>query len=61
MIQGIRLVPQEDTFFYDVNAKLNHIINDNNRIFFSAYLGNDKFSIDNNTSYNDFSNQFTST
>lgn len=30
-------------YFYDVNVKLNHTINPNNRIFFSAYLGNDKF------------------
>ena len=33
-------------FFYDVNAKLNHIINQNNRIYFSAYLGDDKFYVD---------------
>lgn len=31
-------------FFYDLNAKLNHIINAKNRIYFSAYLGNDKFN-----------------
>ena len=30
-------------FFYDTNAKLNYRINDNNRLFFSAYLGRDKF------------------
>ncbi len=28
-------------YFYDVNAKVNHQINDKNRIFLSAYLGND--------------------
>ena len=33
-------------FFYDVNAKLNHIINPNNLIYFSAYLGDDKFYVD---------------
>ncbi len=33
-------------FFYDVNTKLNHIINDKNRIYFSAYLGDDKFYLD---------------
>lgn len=32
-------------FFYDVNAKLNHIINANNRVYLSAYLGNDKFYV----------------
>jgi hypothetical protein len=30
-------------YFYDFNAKINHIINDNNRIFISAYLGRDVF------------------
>lgn len=30
-------------FFYDINAKLNYIINDNNRIFLSAYTGADRF------------------
>lgn len=32
-------------FFYDVNAKINHIVNDKNRIYFSAYLGDDKFYV----------------
>lgn len=30
-------------YFYDLNAKLNHIINENNRIFISGYLGRDVF------------------
>ncbi len=30
-------------FFYDLNAKLNHKINDNNRLFFSGYFGRDIF------------------
>jgi hypothetical protein len=30
-------------YFYDLNAKLNHIINDRNRIFFSTYFGRDVF------------------
>lgn len=38
-------------FFYDVNAKLNHIINPKNRIYFSAYLGNDKFYVDQQYDY----------
>jgi hypothetical protein len=29
--------------FYDLNLKVNHTINDNNRIYLSAYLGRDKF------------------
>ncbi len=31
-------------YFYDMNGKLNYRINDNNRIFFAAYLGRDKFA-----------------
>jgi len=38
-------------FFYDVNAKLNHIINPNNRIYFSAYIGNDKFNVNQQYQY----------
>ncbi len=30
-------------FFYDLNAKINYDINQNNRIFLSAYSGRDKF------------------
>lgn len=30
-------------FFYDLNAKLNYIINDKNRIYLSGYFGRDKF------------------
>ncbi len=40
-------------FFYDVNAKINHIFNDNNRLYFSAYLGDDKFYINSSIGYND--------
>lgn len=29
-------------FFYDLNGKINHTINKDNRIFLSAYFGNDK-------------------
>lgn len=32
-------------FFYDVNAKINHTINANNRLYLSAYLGDDTFYI----------------
>lgn len=44
-------------FFYDVNAKLNHIINSNNRIYFSAYLGDDKFYFDEEIEYPGADNQ----
>ncbi len=30
-------------YFYDLNAKVNYKINDNNRIYLSGYLGKDKF------------------
>jgi len=30
-------------YFYDMNAKVNYRIDDNNRIFLAAYLGRDKF------------------
>lgn len=40
-------------YFYDLNAKLNYRINQNNRIFVSAYLGDDimRFSKEFGTSY----------
>jgi len=31
-------------YFYDFNAKLNHTIDENNRLFFSGYFGQDIFS-----------------
>ncbi len=34
-------------YFYDLNAKLNYKINDNNNIFLSGYFGNDKININN--------------
>lgn len=44
----LRLSPDEainsnTLFFYDLNAKANYKINDNNRIYLSGYLGNDVF------------------
>ncbi len=39
-------------FFYDLNAKLNYIINDKNRLFLSGYFGRDKFV------YNDVEGDF---
>lgn len=32
-------------YFYDLNAKANYTINDNNRIYFSAYTGRDVISV----------------
>ena len=42
-------------YFYDMNAKMNYRINDNNRLFVAAYLGRDKFG--NNFSGMDFGNK----
>ncbi len=33
----------QDAYFYDLNAKVNYVLNDNNRLFLSAYYGNDVF------------------
>jgi hypothetical protein len=33
-------------YFYDLNAKVNYRINDNNRLFISGYLGSDELSTD---------------
>ena len=30
-------------YFYDLNAKINWIVNDKNRVFLSGYFGKDKF------------------
>jgi len=35
-----------DLYFYDLNAKANYKINDNNRVFLSGYMGRDVFNID---------------
>lgn len=33
-------------YFYDLNAKINYVINDNNRVFLSGYFGRDALGID---------------
>ncbi len=38
-----KAVRDNKLFFYDVNAKVNHEINNNNRIYFSTYVGRDVF------------------
>lgn len=43
--------------FYDLNAKLNYKLNDNNRLFLSAYFGRDKMDFSNFFS-NNYSNSF---
>lgn len=37
-------------FFHDVNFKIHHIFNDKNKLFWSSYLGQDKFDINFNDS-----------
>ncbi|MFW5820041.1 MAG: TonB-dependent receptor [Bacteroidota bacterium] len=37
-------IRESELFFYDLNGKVNHIINDNNRIFLSGYFGRDVFA-----------------
>ncbi|MBN1599436.1 MAG: TonB-dependent receptor [Bacteroidales bacterium] len=34
---------ESDIYFYDLNAKINYTINDNNRVFLSGYFGRDVF------------------
>ncbi|MGN6495465.1 MAG: TonB-dependent receptor [Agriterribacter sp.] len=43
--------------FYDLNAKLNYKLNDNNRVFLSGYFGKDKMDFS-NFFRNDYSNTF---
>jgi hypothetical protein len=43
-------------FFYDLNAKINHTINSKNKIYLSAYTGDDKFYARNEYSFNQGSN-----
>ena len=35
-----------DAFFYDVNAKINHIFSEKDRLYFSVYGGQDRFGAD---------------
>lgn len=41
-------------YFYDINAKINHRINDGNRLYFSLYTGKDKYYLRGNEEYNDY-------
>lgn len=37
-------IRDNELYFFDLNAKLNHIINENNRVYFSGYFGRDVFA-----------------
>lgn len=47
-------------YFYDLNLKVNHIINNNNRIFFSTYLGDDKGNSEDRQVFSDGGSDFAS-
>ena len=40
-------------YFYDLNAKINHRISQNDRIYLSAYMGNDAFGVNYDSSLGD--------
>lgn len=42
-LSGNEDVRKSRLYFYDLNAKFNHILNENNRIFLSGYFGRDLF------------------
>ena len=44
MAKAAGQLKNSDAYFYDLNLKVNHIINDNNRIFLSGYIGDDVFN-----------------
>jgi TonB-dependent Receptor Plug Domain/CarboxypepD_reg-like domain len=46
-------------YFYDINAKINHKINDNHRVYLSAYTGRDLFNL--TTSPKQTTGQFSNT
>lgn len=44
-------------YFYDLNAKINHKISKNDRLYLSAYIGKDAFGVTSNEGSNDFSDE----
>ena len=48
---------QNEALFYDLNLKINHIINDNNKLYLSSYLGKDVFELD-DVFLNTYGNRF---
>ena len=47
-------------YFYDLNTKINHIIDENNRIYLSGYFGRDRAYARYNTTYSTSSEKFKS-
>lgn len=52
MLGGAQDAP--DYYFYDLNAKVNYKLGDNDRIYLSGYFGRDVFSNNENSNKNDF-------
>lgn len=46
MAKAAGQLENSDAYFYDLNLKINYILNENNRIFLSGYLGDDIFNFD---------------
>ncbi len=44
---GLKELKESKVYFYDLNAKINYKINDNNRLFLSGYMGRDVFGFAN--------------
>ena len=44
-------IRNSDASFYDVNASVNHQLNDKNTLYLSGYLSQDHFTLNNDTSY----------
>lgn len=52
LVSQIKMDDQQNKFyFYDINAKLTHKINDNNRLYFGYYSGKDVFGVKYNDDY----------
>ncbi|MBN1951074.1 MAG: TonB-dependent receptor [Bacteroidales bacterium] len=47
-------------YFYDLNAKVNHIFNENNRLFLSGYMGRDNFYLKTNSHTDYAADNYTS-
>ncbi|MEM6802937.1 MAG: carboxypeptidase-like regulatory domain-containing protein [Bacteroidota bacterium] len=45
-------------FFYDLNGKINHKFSDKDRLYFSFYMGDDKFDGKGKTEEDDYSDEF---
>jgi CarboxypepD_reg-like domain/TonB-dependent Receptor Plug Domain len=48
---GSKSLKNSDASFYDINAGISHKINEQNNVYFSAYLSKDKFKLNSDTAY----------